>query len=232
MTGSYSANRFVGWVALAILNCAVIIPWLSGLVPQPRDFNCFYTGAQVYRHNPGHLLYDLPLQLRTEQQMFGFDEGLGSKYFLPFNHSPYELALWLPLTMLPFHLAFWVWRIVSVGLLALTSWLLAKVPDLKRPAPIIFVMLLAFFPVPSSLMSGQDTALTLFLFAVSLWFLRTGKYVYAGMVLGLCLYKPQLVVPVIGVLVLCRFWRVLAGFASSGAAVLAISSAMVEDLMA
>jgi hypothetical protein len=228
MTSKNLANRrLAGWIALAAINCAVIIPWLSGLVPQPRDFNCFYMGAQVYRHNPGHLLYDLRLQARVEHELLGVDNNVSSKYFLPFEHPPYELAFWLPLTALPFHLAFWVWRLVSIGLLAVTARLLAKIPELKRSPWAVFVILLAFFPVASSLMSGQDTSVTLFLFAACLSFLKTGRHVYAGLVLGLSLFKLQLVVPIIGVLLLCGFWRVLAGVACSGTAVLAISTAMV-----
>src|SRR5664279_3425555 len=127
-------KSIIGWIALAVLNCAVIIPWLSSLVPHPRDFDAFYMAAQVYQHNPGHLLYDLHLQLRAEQQMYAIDDAHASKYFLPFNHLPYELILWLPMTALPFRLAFWVWRLESVGLLAIASWLLAKTLELRRPA--------------------------------------------------------------------------------------------------
>jgi hypothetical protein len=228
MTGNNSPNwRLAGWILLAVFNCAVIIPWLSTLAPHPRDFDAFYMAAEVYQHNPGHLLYDLHLQLRAEQQMYAIDDAHASKYFLPFNHLPYELILWLPMTALPFRLAFWVWRLESVGLLAIASWLLAKTLESRRPAKVVFLISLAFFPVPNSLMTGQDTFVTLVLFALSLWFLKTGRNVYAGMVLGLCLFKLQLVLPIIGVLLLCGCWRVIAGFASSGSIVLAISTAMV-----
>jgi hypothetical protein len=131
------------------------------------------------------------------------------------------------MTALPVRLAFWLWRIESMGLLAVMSWLLAKVLELRRPAAIVFLVSLALFPVASSLMTGQDTSVTLALFAVALWFLKTKRSVYAGMILGLCLFKLQLVLPIIGILVLCCSWRALAGFACSGTAVVAISTAMV-----
>ena len=108
-------NRSViGWAALAVLNCAVIMPWLSKACRPPFDFGAFYAAAQLYQHNPGHLLYDLQLQLETQQRMFPAGDGVGPKQFLPFNHLPYELVLWLPLTKLPFHPAFWLWRVENL----------------------------------------------------------------------------------------------------------------------
>ena len=228
MTDPRTLRRpMAGWMALALLNCAVIIPWLSSLWPMPRDFVAFYMAAQVYRHNPGYLLYNLPLQMRAEKQLCGFDDEMISKRFLPFNHLPYELALWLPLSALPLQRAFWIWRVECLGLLAGAASLFAKTLPANRDASAIFIMSLAFLPVPFSLMMGQDTCVTLALFAVALWLWQKNEKFLTGVALGLCLFKFQLVLPIIGIFVLCRSWRIIAGFASSGALAVGISTLMV-----
>src|ERR1035437_6832388 len=108
-------KSIIGWIVLAAFNCAVIIPWLSSLMPPLHDFDAFYMAAQVYLQNPGHMLYDVDLQMTAEQQLFGVEDP--SKFFLPFAHLPYELVLWLPLAALPFRPAFWIWRMECIGLL-------------------------------------------------------------------------------------------------------------------
>lgn len=41
-------NRSIaGWAALAVLNCAVIMPWLSGGCQPTFDFAAFYTCGVV-----------------------------------------------------------------------------------------------------------------------------------------------------------------------------------------
>ncbi len=216
----------VGWFVLAALNCAVIIPWLSTLV-HPRDSDAFYVAAQMYRRNPGHMLYDLGLQLHARQQILGISRAAASKYFLPFNHLPYELVLWLPMTALPAHLAFWVWRIENLGLLALASWLFAKTLVSERDVKTVFLISLAFFPVPWCLLMGQDSLVILALFAVCLWCLKREQDIFAGIALGLCLFKFQFVLPIMAIMLFRRSWRVIAGFASSAMMVLAVSTAMV-----
>src|ERR1019366_3433134 len=221
-------NRaIIGWIALAVLNCAVIMPWLSKACRPPFDFGAFYAAAQLYQHNPGHLLYNLQLQLETQQKMFPAGDGVGPRQFLPFNHLPYELVLWLPLTKLPFHLAFWLWRVENLGLLVLTSWLFVQTIDVRRDVKTVMLICLAFFPVPWCLLMGQDTLVILALYAVCLWCLKRERQFLAGAALGLCLFKFQLVLPIIGIMLLRRSWRVVAGFASSATMGLAVSTAMV-----
>jgi hypothetical protein len=68
---------------------------------------------------------------------------------------------------------------------------------------------------------------TLALFAVSLWLLKTKRNVLAGAALGLCLFKFQLVLPIIGILFLRHSWRIIVGFVASAALTVGISTLMV-----
>ena len=65
----------VGWIALATLNCAVIVPWLSRHWPPPHDFGMFYTAVYVYRHDAPAKLYDFDPQLQTQKQLYGSPDG-------------------------------------------------------------------------------------------------------------------------------------------------------------
>jgi hypothetical protein len=208
-----------GWIALAALNCLLLLAYL-GTHPQfPGDFCAFYTGAHIYRQNPSHL-YDLAAQRQVEQALVGRDD-------IPFNHPPYELIVWLPLAGFSFHAAFWIWRVASLGLLAVASWLLARTlcPRIKVTA--VFIIAIAFFPVPYCLWMGQDSVLLLALFAACVWFFDQGSDFMAGLVLGLGFFKFELVLPIAAVYFLWRRWRFLAGLLCSGVAVSAVSLAMV-----
>jgi len=215
------------WITLAALNCLVLVPLLGSHWLPPRDFGMFYTAAKVYEQQPHNRLYDLSLQLRTQQRLYGIPYDQSSKRFLPYNHLPYELVLFLPLTVLPPPQAAWVWRIENVLLLAFTICIFAEIYLSQRSGKEMFLIALAFFPVPYCLLTGQDTFVTLALFAVSLWMVKTERYVLAGAMLGLCLFKFQLILPIMGILVLRRSWRLITGFTAAGIGVLLVSTIMI-----
>jgi len=208
-----------GYLALAALNCFLLLSYLGSHPTFPGDFCAFYTGARIYLQHPSRV-YDLTLQRATEQQLVGRDD-------IPFNHPPYELLLWLPLARLSFHAAFWVWRFASLLLLVFAARLLATALCPRLGAPAIFLRALAFFPVPYCLWMGQDSVLLLAILAACAWLLARRMEWMAGAALGLALFKPQLILPIAAVYLLLRRWRMLRGFLYSGFAVLAVSILMV-----
>ncbi len=222
-----ASKKRIGWVALAVFNCLFVMPWLARVVGTPYDFAAFYSAAQVYRHNPNHLLYDIQLQFQTEKTLFALDDAAAARHFLAFYHLPYELVLWLPFAALPYEPAFWIWRGMNLGLLLLTSWLFARALVPRRDVKTVFIISLAFFPVPFCLLMGQDSLVILTLFAACLYWLKEDQPVLAGAALGLGLFKLQFVLPIVGILVLRRLWRMAAGFILSSTVVVAISTAMV-----
>jgi Glycosyltransferase family 87 len=208
-----------GWTTLAVLNCTLLLVYLANHPSFPGDFCAFYTGAHIYSQNPGHL-YDLPIQRQTEQALIGRND-------IPYNHPPYELLVWLPLSPLGFHAAFWIWRLVSCLLLMLASCLLAKVLAPRFGCGALFIIALAFFPVPYCLWMGQDSVLMLAIFCGCTWFLMNGRDFGAGLILGLGCFKLELVLPIAAVYFLWRRWRLLFGFLCSAVTVSGVSLAMV-----
>src|ERR1017187_3435149 len=86
------------------------------------------------------------------------------------------------------------------------------------------LLLLGTFPEFMDLLMGQDAPLLAFLFAISFWQLATDRDVGAGVILGLALFKFQLVIPFVVMLWIAGRKKVLPGFALSAFAVLVISA--------
>ena len=208
-----------GCIALALLNCSLLVGYLATHRNFPGDFAAFYTAASIYRQHPNQL-YDLNLQRQVEQQLVGRDD-------IPFYHPPYEVLAWLPLAGVSFQTAFWIWRAASLVFLALAAWVLAQTLCPRFSAASVFLIAMAFFPVPYCIWMGQDSVLLLAIFAACTWFLSKRKDFMAGIVLGLGLFKPELVLPIAAVFFLWQRWRFLSGLFVSGVAVSLVSFAMV-----
>jgi hypothetical protein len=187
----------------------------------------FYSAAWIYQHKPHESLYHLELQARTEQQLYGIPEARLAHRFLPYNHFPYELILFLPLVKLMPGTAAWIWRVENGALLLLSLWIFSRLVPSRNSFGRLCLVGLAFFPVPYCLLAGQDTFVTLLLMMASVALLTSRHEGWAGAVLGLGVFKFQLLVPIIGVLFLCRRFRLASGFCLSAAAVVGLNFAMI-----
>jgi hypothetical protein len=87
-----------------------------------------------------------------------------------------------------------------------------------RHFELVVIATIAFYPMYRSISGGQNTALTLLLLAGS-WRAVTARHdALAGVLLGLLLFKPQFALPLIGLHLLARRWRVGAGAALTAVA--------------
>jgi hypothetical protein len=86
------------------------------------------------------------------------------------------------------------------------------------------LLALSFEPfVFETLQGGQLSSVAFAAIAVALLAERRDHPVAAGAVLGLCLYKPTLLIFIVPMLIVGRRWRTLAGLAATGAAAAALS---------
>lgn len=207
------------WVALAVLNCGLLLGYLAYHPNFPGDFCAFYTGARLYLQDH-HQLYNLGAQRLFEQQLIGRDD-------IPYYHPPYELLIWLPLAHFSFQMAFWIWRGISVCLLIFASCMLSRTLSTRFSAAKTFAIAMAFFPIPYCLWMGQDSLLLLAIFAASVYLLSRQDEFLAGLVFGLGLFKPELMLPIAAVYVLWRRWGFVGGILCSAFAVSALSLVMV-----
>jgi hypothetical protein len=149
------------------------------------------------------------------------DEG-----HLPYLHPPFVALAFRPLARLPYAWSFAVWLLISAGLylggLVLTLGTLRSLP--RTDGPLIVLLALSFEPfVMECWMGGQLSAFGFFCLALAWYWLDRGRPTAAGAALGFCLYKPTLLVLLLPMLVVARWWRVLAGFTLTGVGLAAIS---------
>ncbi len=202
--------------------CAVVWTQLDEIRAGYFDFVLYYSGAKILNDGNGAQLFDLEVQRK-------YQGGFGSGYRnwdLPFNHLPYELLPLLPLANFSFPVAHALWTAISILLLALA--LVRLFPFLETTHRSLFVLLaLAFFPTITALKMGQDSLITTLLLAETFVSLKYKRYATAGGLLALGLYKPQFVLPLLGILFMHRRWASVIGFLSVVLLLGAISLTMV-----
>ncbi|HEY2918295.1 MAG TPA: glycosyltransferase family 87 protein [Candidatus Binatia bacterium] len=186
------------------------------------DFIIFYTGAQIINDGKSKELFKIETQ-NAYQAKFDVPQ---LDWPLPFNHAPYELLLFLPLAHLSYPAAHAIWSGANLILLfVMLQWLLPYVHS--QHGFFIGALLLGWFPTMEALRLGQDSIMsTVILLAVFVG-LKQKQDGLAGFFLALGLYKPQLVLPTAGALLVARRWRSLAVFTITGLILVAISLGMV-----
>jgi Glycosyltransferase family 87 len=191
------------------------------------DFTIFYTAGKSILQGKGHQLYDLETQLALQREFAPNLERRAGP--LPFNHPPFEALLFVPLAVLPHIAAYSVWLAFNVVLIV-GFWNLLRphLSSLQNFSPgLPLLAMFAFFPAAVALLQGQDSILLLFLYSLIFSALITGRNLVAGLCLGLALFKFQLVLPFVLVLLLRRQWRAVAGFMVTSFVLLLISASVV-----
>jgi alpha-1,2-mannosyltransferase len=94
------------------------------------------------------------------------------------------------LLLLPFVVALVIWTLLLLAALCWTWFLLAPPGKWVRPAHL--ALLLGVFPVAFGVMVGQPGPLVAAVVATTWWLMKRDHPVWAGLVLGLIVLKPQL----------------------------------------
>ena len=224
MSGRTGAERWRwrGTVALAAVALGfVIYPLIEGSNEVINsDWPAFATGGRLIVEDPGHL-YDMDTQRRVQLEVTGGRTlvTLGINGILPFLAPAWVAFLAVPFDLLGINLGGRLWILAGLACLAIGLYLAV------RPRPPTGI-LPAFASVPTALLllnAQLDGFVALGIgAALALW---TRPFL-AGLCLGLTLLKPQLFLPLGAALLLTRHWRVLAGWAVAGVALLAASAAL------
>lgn len=182
----------------AACSAAVQLIVLVALTPTAlaghADFFVMFHAASLVWHGKAALMYAQPL----------------------FNHLPFEAVMLAPLAPLGPRAAYGVFWTLNCVLL------IAAVRILRLRGFFGFAAF-AFVPVGIALLQGQDSVITLFLAACALAALTCDREFVAGFLMGLTVYKPQIGLPICGLMFLWRRWRFAAGFAASASACVAVS---------
>jgi hypothetical protein len=161
------------------------------------DFPDFYCAARMLANGHAHQLYDANIQYEYQARYAG---RIGTLYI----HPPFEATFYLPVAWLPIRDAYLLWFLFNLVFLAVTMRVLARLADSPWDWPILTIVSLLFVPVILCLQQGQDSLLLLLLLVLGLAALQRGNSFAAGCWLALGLFKFQIVVPLILVLLLVQ----------------------------
>jgi hypothetical protein len=193
----------------------------GGEVPVGADFLVFYGAGRIVADGDGSHLYDPARQLSEQVEVLGRDRGLAIFPYPAFVAVPYAGLAKLPLA--------WAYFVATVAMLAATLggiWILRGVsPTVRARPPLVGLAILVSQPFNTGWLGGQTVAFSFLCLTGVYSGFRRDRDVFLGVWLGLLLYKPQLaVVPVLLVL-WQRRWRALAVTGIVGAALTLIGVA-------
>jgi len=198
--------------------------FLPGAMQGHCDFRHLYTAGYMARTGHRSELYDYGVEHRFQDNLVS-REGIA----LPFNHLAYEALLFVPYSYLSYRAGYFLFLATNIALLGFAMRLVA--PWARHLRSMFFwlptALFFTFLPVAAAFMQGQDSIILLVLFCGALLLLSRDKMFVPGFLIGLGLFKFQIVLPVAVLFLLWRRWRFVAGFAASSATVLAISWCLV-----
>ena len=190
------------------------------------DFPAFYAAGDIVLDDPGldpDEFYEPDRQFEAQEPAMPSD----SDGHLFFGYPAFFVAPFVPLAALEFRLAYLVDLVVMVGALLATWRLLRPCSRVTRDHGLeAFAAAVTFFPLFRGISGGQNTALSVLLFAVVWRSLHDDREVPAGIAAGLLLFKPPLALPLLGGLLLARRFGAVVSAAVTGAALYVVGAVL------
>jgi hypothetical protein len=206
-------RRHVSRMGLAVVaGCCCFWLWIGTPIiihAYTTDFLCYYIGGTIVRQGHFGDLYRSAAQMRVQERV-----APSVKEPRPYVRPPWFAIVLAPITFLPLVYAYAVWVAIMLTLLLSTwIWSLAQFGE--------YALLIAalFLPTNLGLFFGQDSAVMLAVLCLFIAFSTRGSPFLSGMVLGIGLMKPHLLLLFPVWLLVQRRWRTLAGFAAVAATV-------------
>ena len=177
------------------------------------DYLALFSGALLYRRDI-HKLYDFAAQFEIQKALI-YPTTLPG--VMPFYYPPYVALAYVPLTKIGYPASLFLWLVLSfVCIYPASRWLEASLPVKLRSESLnwkyIGIVLLSFFPFVLGWQVGQNHAITLLLTSGIIYFSLQKRYVAAGALAGLLVYKPQFVLGFLIVWLMWRQWKSLIAF--------------------
>lgn len=195
--------------------------------PLGADFAGFYTAGLMLHQYPATQLYNFELQDELYHQLlprFDPDEKL------PFVHPPFVAAAFYFIAWIPYPWVFGLWLMVSSGLYGAGLRFVWNTHENlpKEDWPMVALLAFSFEPfVMECWNGGQLSAVGFFCVSLAYSLLQRNRPIAAGLALGICLYKPTLLVLLFPMQLFARQYRVLLGFTISMLTLFTISLLLV-----
>lgn len=186
------------------------------------DHLAFYSAARLIRDGRSDRMYNYDFLGTYQGELLGWDWGM----LVGYRNPPFYALLYLPTAGLPFVASMLIWNALGLGVLVLAiGWLKPE-----RPTRAL-LWTLAFFPVFAVVSFGQNSLLSLGIFAAVYRLLANNRPHEAGLVAGLLWFKPQLLIGLFiwWALASRKYAACWAGVAVTGAILAAISWLALPD---
>ena len=187
-----------------------------------NDLTLVYIGARIGLEHGWSHIYSLPLQHDLFQQLRPhavFNDG--ERFVSP---PPFAWLL-VPLGVFGPGVATFAWLAISLAALAVAWWLAAPGDGWTRALWLLGA--LAWYPLLYSLSLAQPALAIIALAAIAWRLAEVGKPYSAGVVLGLSVIKPQLLLLLPLVLLFAGRWRIVAAWAATAAVFAVVSLAVI-----
>jgi len=176
------------------------------------DFAAFYGAAVIAADGDWDELYSFDRQVAAQADL---QEQEGSARY--FAYPPQVALAHAPLAALNYGLAYLAYTGLMFALLVAAIRLAEPMlPWLRGRTWLAAVVALSFWPMLRAVTGGSNTALSLFVIVAAWRLILAERPVLAGATLSLLLAKPQLAVPLVGLMLVIGLYRVVAG-ATAGA---------------
>lgn len=193
----------------------------SGWRRVETDFPNYYTAAVCIRKGlPLRNFYDWTW-FQRQMNFAGIEQQLGG--FPP--HTPLTALPMVPLAGLPFHTAKRIWLVFSLGFLAGSIWLLARITGF-RAEQLILLTMLGFGALYSNFLYGQYYVFLLFLLTLAFYCLNGKQAAAAGFLCGISFGLKLYGGPFLLYFLAKRNWKAVAGFVAATAFMAAAAIAM------
>lgn len=179
----------------AVAGAAVWCAWLGSLalggwardaegMILGADHITFYSAATLIRDGRPAAIYD-HAALAEVQRRINDDRP----DFWAYRNPPFYALLYVPTAALPYPASALVWAALSVAAIGFAVWCLRPARPWRA-----FGWAFAFYPVFAAISFGQNTPLSLAVFAAVYRLSADRRPVLAGLVAGLLWFKPQLLI--------------------------------------
>ena len=211
------------WV-VAIVNAATPTPYLRSGQIRGTDFVQFYTLGRLAASGQIARFDDFDTIRRT--QLAAVPEA--TNVWFPPVYGPQVPLVLAPLGWLSYNAALALWVAVSAGLyFVLCRVVIVRCEQVSKHRGLALLAAAAFPAFWQLIQHGQLTVVAVAAIVPAWLLLRSGRDGAAGAVLGLLVYKPPLLAPILVVLLLARAWRLLVPAVIVGVAEVAVTGLWV-----
>ncbi len=180
-----------------------------------QDFLPFYISARLIAHDRPEQLYDPQVQVAEVRAIVGQPVHIQ----VPNLYGPQVALAFVPFGRLSFAAAARIW--VTLSLIAYfvcvySVWRCC--PRLSVDRVSVFIAALAFPPLFHFFVRGQMSVIVLACFTAAFLAFRADRPFFAGVLLGILVFKPQFLVAIPLIFLLSFAWKPLIGLVLSAAA--------------